>query len=134
MRYAMAAIPVFIGHRRTPGTRGPVAQRLCGAVGAGKLYPSRGDRSRCGSQSGTVITVTNATMAINGDTSSWRRWSPIRPGTGISLQEAVIATITTPAHGTSSSPPALKVHHRRDSGPNIKAESYLCSWIGPPRP
>jgi hypothetical protein len=57
---------------------------------------------------GTVITVTNATMAINGDTSSVAALMANPGPDGISLQEAVIATNNDPGTWNIQFAPALK--------------------------
>jgi len=75
---------------------------------------------------GTVITVTNATMAINGDTSSVAALVANPGPDGISLQEAVIATNNDPGTWNIQFAPALKGSTIVvDSGPNIKGLSAL---------
>jgi len=104
MRYAMAAIPFLLAIGALPA----LADQLpasCGAVGAESYTPPAVTVPAVVLNRGTVITVTNATMAINGDTSSVRRWSPIPARTEFHSRKRSSPPITTPAHGTSSSHP-----------------------------
>ena len=76
----------------------------CGAVGARSYTPPNVTIPAVILNRGTVITVTNATSAVNGDTSSVKALMANPGPDGISLYEAITATTTTRAPGTSSSP------------------------------
>jgi hypothetical protein len=98
----------------------------CGAVGAKSYTPPVVNIPAVVLNRGTVITVTNATMAINGDTSSVKALIANPGPDGISLQEAVIATNNDPGTWNIQFAPALKGSTIVvDSGPNIRALSFL---------
>ena len=125
MRYAMAAIPFLLAIGALPA----LADQLpasCGAVGAESYTPPAVTVPAVVLNRGTVITVTNATMAINGDTSSVAALVANPGPDGISLQEAVIATNNDPGTWNIQFAPALKGPTIVvDSGPNIKGLSAL---------
>ena len=125
MRYAMAAIPFLLAIGALPA----LADQLpasCGAVGAESYTPPAVTVPAVVLNRGTVITVTNATMAINGDTSSVAALVANPGPDGISLQEAVIATNNDPGTWNIQFAPALKGSTIVvDSGPNIKGLSSL---------
>ena len=103
MRYAMAAIPFLLAIGALPA----LADQLpasCGGVGATSYTPPAVTVPAVVLNRGTVITVTNATSAVNGDTSSVKALMANPGPDGISLYEAITATTTTRAPGTSSSP------------------------------
>ena len=76
---------------------------------------------------GTVITVTNATVAINGDTSSVKALVANPGPDGISLQEAIIATNNDPGTWNIQFAPALKGSTIvvDPGGPGPRGLSYL---------
>jgi hypothetical protein len=125
MRYAMAAIAFLLAIGALPA----LADQLpagCGGVGAESYTPPAVTVPAVVLNRGTVITVTNATMAINGDTSSVAALVANPGPDGISLQEAVIATNNDPGTWNIQFAPALKGSTIVvDSGPNIKALSPL---------
>ncbi|MGA3018798.1 MAG: hypothetical protein ABSF62_16890 [Bryobacteraceae bacterium] len=125
MRHAMGAIPFLLAIGALPA----LAQTLpasCGAVGASSYTPPAVTIPAVVLNRGTVITVTNATMAINGDTSSVAALVANPGPDGISLQEAVIATNNDPGTWNIQFAPALKGSTIVvDSGPNIKSLSAL---------
>src|ERR1035441_8403981 len=125
MRYAMAAIPFLLAIGALPA----IADQLpasCGAVGAESYTPPAVTVPAVVLNRGTVITVTNATMAINGDTSSVAALVANPGPDGISLQEAVIATNNDPGAWNIQFAPALKGSMIvLDSGPNAKGLSFL---------
>jgi hypothetical protein len=125
MRYAMAAIPFLLAIGALPA----LADQLpasCGGVGATSYTPPAVTVPAVVLNRGTVITVTNATMAINGDTSSVAALVANPGPDGISLQEAVIATNNDPGTWNIQFAPALKGPTIVvDSGPNIKGLSAL---------
>ena len=89
----------------------PAADTLpayCGAVGANSYTPPTVAIPAVVLNRGTVITVTNATMAINGDTSSVAALVANPGPDGISLQEAVMATNNSPGTWNIQFAPALK--------------------------
>lgn len=107
MRHAMGAIPFLLAICALPA----LSQTLpasCGAVGATSYTPPVVTIPVVVLNSGTVITVTNATMAINGDTSSVAALVANPGPDGISLQEAVMATNNDPGMWVIQFAPALK--------------------------
>jgi hypothetical protein len=80
----------------------------CGGVGAASYTPPQVTIPAVVLNRGTVITVTNATMAINGDTSSVKALMANPGPDGISLQEAIIATNNDPGTWNIQFAPALK--------------------------
>ena len=100
---AIRAIPLLmaIGPLVAPADQLPA---YCGAVGAKSYTPPAVTVPPVILNRGTVITVTNATSAVNGDTSSVKALMANPGPDGISLYEAITATTTTRAPGTSSSP------------------------------
>ncbi len=80
----------------------------CGAVGAKSYTPPTVIIPPVVLNRGTVITITNATMAINGDTSSVKALMANPGPDGISLQEAIIATNNDPGTWNIQFAPALK--------------------------
>jgi len=80
----------------------------CGAVGAKSYTPPAVTIPSVVLNRGTVITVTNATMAINGDTSSVKALVANPGPDGISIQEAILATNNDPGTWNIQFAPALK--------------------------
>jgi uncharacterized protein (TIGR03437 family) len=80
----------------------------CGGIGATSYTPPAVTVPPVILNRGTVITVANATMAINGDTSSVAALVANPGPDGISLQEAVIATNNDPGTWNIQFAPALK--------------------------
>src|SRR5271157_4383276 len=99
----------------------------CGAVGAKSYTPPAVTVPAVVLNRGTVITVTNATVAINGDTSSVKALVANPGPDGISIQEAIMATNNDPGTWVIQFAPALKgstiVVDPTVSGP--KGLSYL---------
>lgn len=80
----------------------------CGAVGAKSYTPPVANVPAVVLNLGTVITVTNATMVINGDTSSVAALLANPGPDGISLQEVITATNNDPGTWNIQFAPALK--------------------------
>ncbi|MGA3205840.1 MAG: hypothetical protein ABSF12_25380, partial [Bryobacteraceae bacterium] len=68
----------------------------CGAIGAKNYTPPPFTIPAVDLNLGTVITVSNATVAINGDTSSVAALVANPGPDGISIQEAIMATNNDP--------------------------------------
>lgn len=121
----MAAIPFLLAIGALPA----LADQLpasCGGVGAASYTPPAVTVPAVVLNRGTVIMVTNSTMAINGDTSSVAALMANPGPDGISLQEAVIATNNDPGIWNIQFAPALKGSTIVvDSGTYIKALSPL---------
>src|ERR1039457_2347433 len=80
----------------------------CGAVGAKSYTPPAVTIPAVVLNRGTVITVTNATVAVNGDTSSVKALVANPGPDGISIQEAIMATNNDPGTWVIQFAPALK--------------------------
>ena len=80
----------------------------CGAVGAKSYTPPTVIIPPVVLNRGTVITVTNATVAVNGDTSSVAALVANPGPDGISIQEAIMATNNDPGTWNIQFAPALK--------------------------
>ena len=80
----------------------------CGAVGAKSYTPPAVTIPAVVLNRGTVITVTNATVAINGDTSSVKALIANPGPDGISLPEAIVATNNDPGTWVIQFAAALK--------------------------
>src|ERR1035438_9739681 len=107
MRHAMGAIPFLLAVGAVPAL-GYQLPASCGAVGAKSYTPPAVTIPPVVLNRGTVITVTNATVAVNGDTSSVQALVS-KPGPdGISLQEAIMATNNDPGTWVIQFAPALK--------------------------
>jgi uncharacterized protein (TIGR03437 family) len=103
----MGAIPLLLAIGSLLGAADtlPVS---CGAVGAKSYTPPAVTIPAVTLNRGAVITVTNATSAVNGDTSSVKALMA-NPGTdGISLWEAITATNNDPGTWNIQFAPALK--------------------------
>src|ERR1039457_2703224 len=91
MRHAMGTIPFLLAIGALPS----LAYQLpasCGGVGASSYTPPAVSIPPVVLNRGTVITVTNATVAINGDTSSVAALVANPCPDGISIQQAIMAT------------------------------------------
>jgi len=107
MRHTMAAIPFLLAIGALPA----LAVQLpayCGGVGATSYTPPAVTIPTVVLNRGTVITVTNATMAVNGDTSSVAALVANPGADGISLPEAIMATNNDPGTWVIQFAPALK--------------------------
>jgi uncharacterized protein (TIGR03437 family) len=107
MRHAMGAIPFLmaISPLLAPADQLPA---YCGGVGAKSYTPPAVTIPAVVLNHGTVITVTNATMLVNGDTSSVKALVANPGPDGISLQEAITATNNDPGTWVIQFAPALK--------------------------
>jgi len=97
---ASAALPALAYQAQLPAS--------CGAVGAKSYTPPAVTIPPLVLNRGTVITVTNATVAINGDTSSVAALMANPGPDGISLPEAIMATNNDPGTWDIEFAPALK--------------------------
>jgi uncharacterized protein (TIGR03437 family) len=107
IRHAMGAIPFLLAIGALPA----VAYQLpasCGPVGATSYTPPAVTIPTVTLNRGTVITVTNATGAVNGDTSSVAALMANPGPDGISLYEAILATNNNPGTWVIQFAPALK--------------------------
>ena len=107
MRHAMAAIPFLLAIGALPA----LADQLpigCGGVGAESYTPPAVTIPAVVLDRGTVITVTNATVAVNGDTSSVAALVANPGPDGISLPEAIMATNNDPGTWVIQFATALK--------------------------
>jgi hypothetical protein len=103
----MGAIPFLLAIGALPS----LAYQLpasCGGVGASSYTPPAVTIPTVVLNRGTVITVTNATVAINGDTSSVAALVANPGPDGISLPEAIMATNNDPGTWVIQFAPALK--------------------------
>src|ERR1700719_236386 len=90
MRHAIGTFPFLLAIAALPAPgQLPAA---CGAVGARSYTPPAVIIPPVVLNRGTVIMVTNATVAVNGDTSSVKALVANPGPDGISLQEAIMAT------------------------------------------
>lgn len=106
IRRAIAATPLLLAVALLPAADHlPVS---CGAVGAQSYTPPAVTIPAVTLNRGTVITVTNATMAVNGDTSSVKALMANPGPDGISLFEAILATNSDPGTWLIQFAPALK--------------------------
>ncbi len=125
MRHAVGAVTFLLAVGAIPALAFQLPA-YCGAVGANSYTPPIVNVPAVVLNRGTVITVTNATMAINGDTSSVQALMANPGPDGISLQEAVIATNNDPGTWNIQFAPALKGSTIVvDSGTYIKGLSGL---------
>jgi uncharacterized protein (TIGR03437 family) len=96
----MAIVPLLVPADQLPA--------YCGAVGAASYTPPAVTIPTVTLNRGTVITVTNATAAVNGNTSSVAALVANPGPDGISLVEAVTATNNDPGTWVIQFAPALK--------------------------
>ena len=107
MRHAKGAIPFLLAVGAIPA----LAYQLpasCGGVGAKSYTSPAVTVPAVVLNRGTVITVTNASVAVNGDTSSVHALVANPGPDGISLQEAIMATNNDPGTWVIQFAPALK--------------------------
>ena len=107
MRHAMGALPFLLALGSLPAMADTLPA-YCGGVGAKSYTPPTVTIPPVILNRGTVITVTNATVAINGDTSSVKALVANPGPDGISIQEAIIATNNDPGTWVIQFAPALK--------------------------
>src|ERR1039458_6156238 len=107
MQHAMFAVPFLLAIGVFPASADQLPA-YCGAVGAKSYTPPTVAIPAVVLNRGTVITVTNATMAINGDTSSVKALMANPGPDGISIQEAIMATNNDPGTWNIQFAPALK--------------------------
>ncbi len=106
IRRAIAATPFLLSIAILPAAdQLPVS---CGAVGAKSYTPPAVTIPAVTLNRGTVITVTNATIVVNGDTSSVHALVANPGSDGISLYEAILATNNNPGTWVIQFAPALK--------------------------
>ena len=107
VRRALRAIPLLmaITPLLAPADQLPA---YCGAVGAKNYTPPVVSIPPVVLNRGTVITVTNNTVVVNGDTSSVKALMASPGPDGISLQEAIMATNNDPGTWNIQFDPALK--------------------------
>jgi uncharacterized protein (TIGR03437 family) len=121
----MRAIPFLLAIGALPALADTLPA-YCGGVGAKSYTPPAVTIPAVVLNLGTVITVTNATVAVNGDTSSVKALMANPGPDGISLQEAIIATNNDPGTWNIQFAPALKGSTIVvDSGPNLPGLSSL---------
>jgi uncharacterized protein (TIGR03437 family) len=107
MRHALGAIPFLFVMGALPAVTDTLPAS-CGPVGAKSYAPPAVTIPPVILNRGTVITVTNATMLRNGDTSSVKALVA-KPGLdGISIQEAIDATNNDPGTWVIQFAPSLK--------------------------
>jgi len=106
MRHAIGTIPFLLAVAGLPAAG--QLPTTCGAVGAKSYTPPTVTIPPVVLNRGTVITVTNATMVANGDTSSVKALVANPGPDGISLQEAIMATNNNPGTWVIQFAPALK--------------------------
>ncbi len=104
---AMAKFVVAVCFSGIPGSADTLPAS-CGGVGAKSYTPPAVTIPAVVLNRGTVITVTNATVAINGDTSSVKALVANPGPDGISIQEAIMATNNDPGIWNIQFAPALK--------------------------
>ena len=107
MRHAMGALPFLLAIGSLP-IMADTLPVYCGGVGAKSYTPPAVTVPPVVLNRGTVITVTNATVAINGDTSSVKALAANPGPDGISIQEAIMATNNDPGTWVIQFAPALK--------------------------
>jgi uncharacterized protein (TIGR03437 family) len=101
------AIPALLVIGALPAL-GDTLPAYCGGVGAKSYTPPAVTIPGVVLNRGTVITVTNATVAVNGDTSSVKALVANPGPDGISIQEAILATNNDPGTWNIQFAPALK--------------------------
>ncbi len=106
-RHAIVAVlwTLAIGALPAPADTLPA---YCGGVGAKSYTPPAVTIPTVTLNRGTVITVTNATVAVNGDTSSVKALVANPGPDGISIQEAIMATNNDRGTWVIQFAPALK--------------------------
>ena len=107
MGHAMVALCCLLAIGANPASADQLPA-YCGAVGAKSYTPPAVTIPAVVLNRGTVITVTNATVVVNGDTSSVKALIANPGPDGISLQEAILATNNDPGTWNIQFAPALK--------------------------
>jgi len=107
MRHAIGAIPFLLAIGSLPALAWQLPAS-CGGVGAQSYTPPAVTVPTVVLNRGTVITVTNASVAVNGDISSVNALVANPGPDGISLPEAVMATNKDPGTWVIQVAPALK--------------------------
>src|SRR5205809_828557 len=107
MRHAMGAVPFLLAIGALQGLADTLPA-YCGGVGAKSYTSPKVTIPTVVLNRGTAITVTNATVAINGDTSSVKALVANPGADGISLQEAIMATNNDPGTWVIQFAPVLK--------------------------
>jgi hypothetical protein len=107
MGHAMVALCCLLAIGANPASADQLPA-YCGAVGAKSYTPPVVNIPPVVLNRGTVITVTNATGAVNGDTSSVKALVANPGPDGISLWEALTATNNDPGTWNIQFAPALK--------------------------
>ncbi len=107
MRHAMGALPFLLAIGSLP-IMADTLPVYCGGAGAKSYTPPAVTIAAVVLDRGTVITVTNATVAINGDISSVKALAANPGPDGISIQEAIMATNNDPGTWVIQFAPALK--------------------------
>jgi uncharacterized protein (TIGR03437 family) len=107
MRHALGAIPFLLAAGAFPALTDTLPAH-CGGVGAKSYTPPPYTVPAVVLNRGAVITVTNATVAINGDTSSVAALLANPGADGISIEEAINATNNDPGTWNIQFVPALK--------------------------
>jgi uncharacterized protein (TIGR03437 family) len=106
MQHAIGTIPFLLAMAALPAAGQLPAS--CGGVGAKSYTPPAFTIPPVVLNRGTVITVTNATGVVNGDTSSVKALMANPGPDGISLVEAITATNNDPGTWNIQFAPALK--------------------------
>ena len=107
MRHAIRAIPLLMAICSLP-VRADQLPGYCGGVGAKSYTPPAVAIPAVVLNRGTVITVTNNTVVVNGDTSSVKALMANPGPDGISLREAIMATSNDPGGWNIQFAPTLK--------------------------
>jgi uncharacterized protein (TIGR03437 family) len=105
--HAMGAIPFLLAIGAHPALADTLPA-YCGGVGAKGYTPPAVTIPSVILNRGTVITVTNASVVVNGDTSSVEALVANPGPDGISIQEAIMATNNDPGTWVIQFAPALK--------------------------
>ena len=106
-RYLVGVVPFLMATSALPALTDTLPAS-CGGVGATSYTPPVVTIPAVTLNRGTVITVTNATVAVNGDTSSVAALVANPGPDGISIQEAIMATNNDPGTWNIQFAPALK--------------------------
>ena len=107
MRRGIGIIPFLLAIRVFPAPADQLPA-YCGGVGAKSYTPPAVAIPPVVLNRGTVITVTNATVVVNGDTSSVKALVANPCPDGISIQQAIMATNNDPGTWVIQFAPALK--------------------------
>ena len=107
MRRGIGIIPFLLAIRVFPAPADQLPA-YCGGVGAKSYTPPAVAIPPVVLNRGTVIMATNATVVVNGDTSSVKALVANPGPDGISIQEAIMATNNDPGTWVIQFAPALK--------------------------